>query len=139
MTFWTNKGNYTKEEAEYFAMKSNYYYSPFLQGLVAKYPWLEDPDQLKDLVEKDAAKLARDSYVDDITTGGWEKDVQRMLGDKDKETGRNNGTISELCNNVGLKLKSIVSYLKFFTKGLTFGVDEDFLCTYDLQPELVCI
>ena len=61
-----------------------------------------------DLVEVDACKLKRDSYVDDIHTGGSQKDVDRMMGIRDSKSGQYTGTISKLLNNVGLSLKTLV-------------------------------
>ena len=34
----------------------------------------------ENLVEADTNKLQRDSYVDDIPTGGLQSDVNRMMG-----------------------------------------------------------
>ena len=45
-----------------------------------------------DLVEVDACKLKRDSYVDDIHTGGSQSDVNRMMGIKDINSGQYIGT-----------------------------------------------
>ena len=61
-----------------------------------------------DWVEIDACKLKRDSYVDDIHTGGSQKDVDRMMGIRDSKSGQYTGTISKLLNNVRLSLKTLV-------------------------------
>merc|ERR1712074_238952 len=59
-------------------------------------------------VRSDALKLLKDSYVDDITTGGSETDVNRMMGAKDIVSGQFSGTLAKLLGNVGLKLKCLV-------------------------------
>ena len=59
-------------------------------------------------VEINASKLKRDSYMDDILTGGSQSNVNRMMGIKDINSGHYTGTISKLLNNVGLSLKTLV-------------------------------
>ena len=61
-----------------------------------------------ELVERDACKLRRDNYVDDIHSGGSQKDVDRMMGIRDSKSGQYMGTISKFLNNVGLSLKTLV-------------------------------
>ena len=57
---------------------------------------------------KDAMKLLKDTYVDDLTSGGSLSDVQRMMGSKNSN-GQFNGTIPALLGNVGLNLKTMVA------------------------------
>ena len=59
------------------------------------------------LVFKDAMKLFKDTYIDDVTSGGSPSDISRMMGDKDSE-GQFNGTILSLAKGMGLKLKTMV-------------------------------
>ena len=61
-----------------------------------------------ELIRKDAEKLRRDSYVDDIHTGGSQADVSRMMGSKDSVSNQFTGTIPRLLNNVGLSLKALI-------------------------------
>ena len=46
-----------------------------------------------ELVERDACKLQSDNYVDDIHSGGSQKDVDRMMGIRDSKSGQYTGTI----------------------------------------------
>ena len=59
-------------------------------------------------VKEDSIKLLKDTYVDDGTTGGTKKQVDRMLGSK-MEDGSYSGTIPRMMKKVGLKLKTIVT------------------------------
>ena len=61
-----------------------------------------------DEVKEDSIKLLKDTYVDDGTTGGTKKQVNRMLGFK-MEDGSYSGTIPRMMKKVGLKLKTIVT------------------------------
>ena len=61
-----------------------------------------------DEVKEDSIKLLKDTYVDDGTTGGTKKQVDRMLGSK-MEDGSYSGTIPRMMKKVGLKLKTIVA------------------------------
>ena len=57
-----------------------------------------------------ARKIAEDRYVDDITTGGSEKEVSKMIGDPvcgDKKFERN-GTLTQILSHGSLRLKAIV-------------------------------
>ena len=59
-------------------------------------------------VKEDSKKLLEDTYVDDGTTGGSRRQVERMLGTK-LEDGSYSGTIPAMMKQVRLKLKTIVS------------------------------
>ena len=61
-----------------------------------------------ELVERDACKLKRDNYVDDIHSGGSQKDVDRMMGIRDSKSGQYTRTIPKLLDNMGLSLKTLV-------------------------------
>ena len=61
-----------------------------------------------ELVEADAHKLLRDSYVDDLHTGGSQADVNRMMGKWDITSDQFTGTIPRFLGNVGLSLKTLV-------------------------------
>merc|ERR1712030_80592 len=59
-------------------------------------------------VKDDSKKLLEDTYVDNGTTGGSKKEVQRMIGNKLPD-GSYSGTIPSMMKKVGLKLKTIVT------------------------------
>merc|ERR1712105_419046 len=59
-------------------------------------------------VKDDSKKLLEDTYVDDGTTGGNKKEVQRLIGNKLPD-GSYSGTIPSMMKKVGLKLKTIVT------------------------------
>ena len=59
-------------------------------------------------VKEDSIKLLKDTYVDDGTTCGTKKQVDRMLGSK-MEDGSYSGTIPRMMKKVGLKLKTIIT------------------------------
>ena len=59
-------------------------------------------------VKEDSKKLLQDTYVDDGTTGGSRRQVERMLGTK-LEDRTYSGTIPAMMKKVRLKLKTIVS------------------------------
>ena len=59
-------------------------------------------------VKEDSKKLLEDIYVDDGTTGGSKKEVDRMIGTKLAD-GSFSGTIPSMMKKVGLKLKTIVT------------------------------
>ena len=58
-------------------------------------------------VKEDSKKLLQDTYVDDGTTGGSRKQIERMIGIK-QEDGSYSGTIPAMMKKVRLKLKTIV-------------------------------
>ena len=60
-----------------------------------------------DLVQRDADKLLRDTYVDDKTMGGSPSDISRLMGSK-LPNGEFTGTIPSMACKVGLKIKSMV-------------------------------
>ena len=59
-------------------------------------------------VKEDSKKLLEDVYVDDGTTGGSKREVDRMIGTKLSD-GSFSGTIPSMMRKVGLKLKTIVT------------------------------
>ena len=59
------------------------------------------------MVQQDSQNLVRDSYVDDIHTGGSQMDVNRMMDTLDI-SGKSTGTILRLLDNVGLNLKTLI-------------------------------
>ena len=59
-------------------------------------------------VKEDSRKLLYDTYVNDGTTGGSRKEVERMIGVKLAD-GSYSGTIPAMMKKVRLKLKTIVS------------------------------
>ena len=52
--------------------------------------------------------MLRDSYVDDLHTGGYQDDVNRMMGTWDVTSDQFTGTIPRFLGNVGLSLKYLV-------------------------------
>ena len=68
----------------------------------------EELNLLVNEVKEDSKKLLQDTYVDDGTTGGSRRQVERMLGTK-LENGSYSATIPAMMKQVGLKLKTIVS------------------------------
>ena len=59
-------------------------------------------------VKEDSKKLLKDTYVDDGTTGGSRRQVERMIGRKLYD-GSYSGTIPAMMKQVRLKLKTIIS------------------------------
>ena len=59
-------------------------------------------------VREDSKKLLEDVYVNDGTTGGSKKEVDRMIGTKLLD-GSFSGTIPSMMKKVGLKLKTSVT------------------------------
>ena len=57
---------------------------------------------------EDSKKLLEDVYVNDGTTGGSKKEVDRMIGTKLLD-GSFSGTIPSMMKKVGLKLKTIIT------------------------------
>ena len=58
--------------------------------------------------EEAAQKLLRDSYIDDIFSGGKESTVNRMVGEKQLDGSRAPGTMSEILNIGGFRVKEFV-------------------------------
>ena len=52
-------------------------------------------------------RLERDRYVDDVVTGGDEKEVERFVGEEDPTTYQRTGTIPQIMSRAGLKFKAI--------------------------------
>ena len=59
-------------------------------------------------VKEDSRKLLEDTYVNDGTTRGFRKEVERMISVK-LNNGSFSGTIPAMMKKVGLKIKTIVS------------------------------
>ena len=73
------------------------------------------------LVEQDSLKLVRDSYVDDIHTGGSQGNIDRLMGTLDSYN-KFTGSIPSFLNNVGLKPKTeVLNSSKYFeaNKGIS--------------------
>ena len=66
---------------------------------------------------KDSKKLLEDTYVDDGTTGGSKKEIDRMIGVKLPD-GSFSGTIPSIMKKVGLKLKTIITLHSKYQKAL---------------------
>ena len=60
-------------------------------------------------IKKDSKRLLEDVYVDDGTTGGSKREVDRMIDTK-LQDGSFSGTIPSMMKKVGLELITIVTF-----------------------------
>ena len=52
-------------------------------------------------------KLLNDMFVDDLVSGGELTEVLRFMGNRDKDTGKRNGTMVQILERGGLYLKAM--------------------------------
>ena len=90
---------------------------------------------IKDIKE-DSRKLLEDVYVDDGTTGGSKREVDRMIGTK-LQDGRFLGTIPSMMKKVSLKLKTIVTSYSQDQEALSKLSDRVLGNLYDLVKDLI--
>merc|ERR1712002_849575 len=89
-------------------------------------------------VKDDSKKLLEDTYVDDGTTGGSKKEVDRMIGVRLPD-GNFSGTIPSMMKKVGLKLKTIVTSHSKDQEALSKLSDKVLGCLYDPVQDLIGI
>ena len=89
-------------------------------------------------VKEDSKKLLKDTYVDDGTTGGSRKEVERMIGVK-LDDGSYSGTIPVMMKKVRLKLKTIVLSVSQDQEALSKLSDKVFRCLYDPKNDLISV
>ena len=89
-------------------------------------------------VKEDSRKLLQDTYVDNGTTGGSRRQVQRMLGTR-LEDGSYSGTIPAMMKQVGLKLKTIVSSVSQDPEDLAKLSDKVLGCLYNPKEDAIGI
>ena len=87
-------------------------------------------------VKEDSRKLLEDTYVDDGTTGGSRKEVERMIGIKLKD-GSYSGTIPTMMKKVRLKLKTIVLSISQDQEAFSKLSDKVLGCLYDPKNNLI--
>merc|ERR1712089_32768 len=87
-------------------------------------------------VKEDSKKLLKDTYVDDETTGGSRKQVEKMIGIKQEDRSYS-GTIPAMMKKVGLKLKTIVSSVSQDQEALSKLPDKVLGCLYDPKDDLI--
>ena len=89
-------------------------------------------------VKEDSRKLLQDTYVDDGTTGGSRRQVQRMLGTR-LEDGTYSGTIPAMLKQVGLKIKTIVSSVSQDPEDLAKLSNKVLGCLYNPKEDAIGI
>ena len=89
-------------------------------------------------VKNDSRKLLEDTYVNDITTRSSRREVESMIGVK-LEDGTFFGTIPAMMNQVGLKLKTIVSSHNLDAVSLAKLSDKVLGCLYNPKKDLIGI
>ena len=87
-------------------------------------------------VKEDSRKLLQDTYVDDGTTGGSRRQVERMIGRK-LEDGNYSGTIPAMMKQVRLKLKTIVSSVSQDQEDLSKLSDKVLGCFYNPKEDAI--
>ena len=87
-------------------------------------------------VKEDSKKLLQDTYVDDGTTGGSRRQVERMLGTR-LEDGSYSGTIPAMMKQVGLKLKTIVSSVSQDPEDLAKLSNKVLGCLYNPKEDAI--
>ena len=89
-------------------------------------------------VKEDSRKLLQDTYVDDGTTVGSRRQVQRMLGTRLKD-GTYSGTIPAMLKQVELKIKTIVSSVSQDPEDLAKLSDKVLGCLYNPKEDTIGI
>ena len=87
-------------------------------------------------VKEDSRKLLKDTYVNDGTTRGSRKEVERMIGVKLND-GSFSGTIPSMMKKVGLRLKTIISSISQDQEALSKLSNKVLRCLYDPKKDLI--
>ena len=64
--------------------------------------------QLEEVIKKLAEKIKKESFVDDLSTGGKKEECIRFKGEEDAETLVCNGTIPAILKTGGFEIKAMV-------------------------------